>query len=57
VRLHDGDTLDVAPIERGGLRFVFQIADVVGEQPAAQDQDRTTKPRRISDFGPPPEAP
>jgi len=57
VRLHDGDTIDVAPIERGGLRFVFQIADVVGEQPSAQDQDRTTKPRRISDFGTPPEPP
>jgi hypothetical protein len=55
VRLHDGDTIDVAPIERGGLRFLFQLADVVGTQPAGKDQDRTTKPRRFSDVGSPPE--
>jgi pSer/pThr/pTyr-binding forkhead associated (FHA) protein len=57
VRLHDGDTIDVAPIERGGLRFLFHIADVVGEQPSGPDQDRTTKPRRLSESGPPAETP
>lgn len=50
VRLHDGDTIDVAPIERGGLRFLFQLAQVTGEQPEADDDHRQTRPRRISDF-------
>lgn len=50
VRLHDGDTIDVAPIERGGLRFLFQLAQVTGEQPQADDQHRQTRPRRIADF-------
>ena len=50
VRLHDGDTLDVAPIERGGLRFLFQLADVTGGRPEADDEHRQTRPRRISDF-------
>lgn len=50
VRLHDGDTIDVAPIERGGLRFLFQLADVTGGRPAADDEHRQTRPRRISDF-------
>jgi pSer/pThr/pTyr-binding forkhead associated (FHA) protein len=50
MRLHDGDTIDVAPIERGGLRFLFQLADVTGEQPGPADERRDTQPRRISDF-------
>jgi len=50
MRLHDGDTIDVAPIERGGLRFLFQLADVTGEQPDPDDERRVTQPRRISDF-------
>ncbi len=50
VRLHDGDTLDVAPIERGGLRFLFQLADVTGGRPELDDKHRQTQPRRISDF-------
>jgi hypothetical protein len=50
MRLHDGDTIDVAPIERGGLRFLFQLADVTGEQPDPDDERRETQPRRISDF-------
>lgn len=50
MRLHDGDTVDVAPIERGGLRFLFQLADVTGEQPDIDDERRDTQPRRISDF-------
>ncbi|MFV2044114.1 MAG: FHA domain-containing protein [Anaerolineales bacterium] len=50
MRLHDGDTIDVAPIERGGLRFLFQLADVTGEQPDHDDERRETQPRRISDF-------
>ncbi len=57
VRLHDGDTIDVAPIERGGLRFLFQLADVVGEQPAVAEESRETQPRRRSDYPPPPERP
>ncbi len=50
VRLHDGDTLDVAPIERGGLRFLFQLAQVTGDRPELDDDHRQTRPRRISDF-------
>lgn len=50
MRLRDGDTIDVAPIERGGLRFLFQLADVTGEQPDPDDERRVTQPRRISDF-------
>ncbi|MFQ5942833.1 MAG: FHA domain-containing protein [Anaerolineales bacterium] len=50
MRVHDGDTIDVAPIERGGLRFLFQLADVSGEQPDPDDEQRITQPRRISDF-------
>jgi pSer/pThr/pTyr-binding forkhead associated (FHA) protein len=50
MRLHDGDTVDVAPIERGGLRFLFQLADVAGEQPDPDDERRATQPRRLSDF-------
>ena len=50
MRLHDGDTVDVAPIERGGLSFLFQLADVAGGQPDLNDERRSTQPRRISDF-------
>jgi hypothetical protein len=50
VRLHDGDTLDLAPIERGGLRFLFQLADISGGRPESDDEQRRTRPRRISDF-------
>jgi pSer/pThr/pTyr-binding forkhead associated (FHA) protein len=50
MRLHDGDTVDVAPIERGGLRFLFQLADVTGEQPDLDEERRSTQPRRISEF-------
>ncbi|MEE9217011.1 MAG: FHA domain-containing protein [Anaerolineales bacterium] len=50
MRLHDGDTVDVAPIERGGLKFLFQLADVTGEQPSLDDERSSTQPRRISDF-------
>jgi hypothetical protein len=40
----------VAPIERGGLRFLFQLADVTGGRPELDDKHRQTQPRRISDF-------
>ena len=50
MRLHDGDIVDVAPIERGGLKFLFQLADVTGEQPSLDDERRSTQPRSISDF-------
>ena len=50
MRLRDGDTIDIGPLERGGLRFLFQLADVMGEAPPVDDEDRTTRPRRISDF-------
>ncbi|MCH8338736.1 MAG: FHA domain-containing protein [Chloroflexi bacterium] len=50
MRLHDGDIIEVAPIERGGLRFLFQLADVTGEQPDPDDERRVTQPRSISDF-------
>jgi pSer/pThr/pTyr-binding forkhead associated (FHA) protein len=46
VVLQDGDTIDVAPLERGGLRFLFQVASVDGSQPENEDEIRHTRPRR-----------
>jgi len=46
VVLQDGDTIDVAPLERGGLRFLFQVASVDGSQPETDDELRHTRPRR-----------
>lgn len=46
VVLQDGDTIDVAPLERGGLRFLFQVASVDGSQPESEDEVRRTRPRR-----------
>jgi hypothetical protein len=44
--LHDGDLVDVAPLERGGLRFLFQLAAPDGGQPDLDREFRTTRPRR-----------
>ena len=44
-RLHDGDLIDVAPLERGGLRFLFQLAAADGDR-APDDELRRTQPRR-----------
>jgi hypothetical protein len=44
--LHDGDLIDVAPLERGGLRFLFQLAAPDGELPANIQELRQTRPRR-----------
>jgi hypothetical protein len=44
--LRDGDMLDVAPLERGGIRFLFQLAGPDGGRPDVDDQLRLTRPRR-----------
>jgi hypothetical protein len=44
--LQDGDVIDVAPLERGGLRFLFQLVGLDGEIPEIDDDVRRTKPRR-----------
>jgi hypothetical protein len=49
VVLQDGDTIDVAPLERGGLRFIFQVAGVDGSHPQDDDEIRRTRPRRRSE--------
>jgi len=45
--LQDGDVIDVAPLERGGLRFLFQLARPDGQPPGMDDDIRRTRPRRI----------
>jgi hypothetical protein len=45
--LQDGDILDIAPLERGGLRFLFQLAGLDGEPPEIEEDIRRTKPRRM----------
>jgi hypothetical protein len=45
--LHDGDMVEVAPLERGGLKFLFQLASTDGSIPDAQSEMRITKPRRL----------
>jgi hypothetical protein len=44
--LQDGDIVDVAPLERGGLRFLFQLAGLDGQLPETEKDFRRTKPRR-----------
>ena len=44
--LQDGDVIDIAPLERGGLRFLFQLVGLDGEIPEMEDDIRRTKPRR-----------
>ncbi|UCF62002.1 MAG: FHA domain-containing protein [Anaerolineaceae bacterium] len=44
--LQDGDVIDIAPLERGGLRFLFQLVGLDGEIPELEDDVRRTKPRR-----------
>ena len=44
--LQDGDVIDIAPLERGGLRFLFQLVGLDGEIPEIEDDVRRTKPRR-----------
>ncbi|HLC02756.1 MAG TPA: FHA domain-containing protein [Anaerolineales bacterium] len=47
--LYDGDTIDIAPLERGGIRVMFQLAGIDGAQPATDDEVRQTRPRRLSE--------
>ena len=47
--LQDGDVIDVAPLERGGLRFLFQLARPDGQPPGMDDDIRRTRPRRIQE--------
>lgn len=44
--LQDGDVIDIAPLERGGLRFLFQLVGLDGEIPEIEDDVRRTRPRR-----------
>jgi hypothetical protein len=44
--LQDGDLIDVALVERGGIRFVFQLARPDGSSPDLDDELRLTRPRR-----------
>jgi hypothetical protein len=47
--LYDGDTIDIAPLERGGVRVMFQLAAIDGTQPEADDVARQTRPRRLGE--------
>jgi len=46
VTLHDGDIIDIAPLERGGVRLMFQLARADGEQPGGDEPVRMTQPKR-----------
>ncbi|NIM94880.1 MAG: FHA domain-containing protein [Anaerolineales bacterium] len=50
-QLLDGDTIDIAPIERGGLRFLFQLADAEGNIPQPEGEGRETRPRQQIESG------
>jgi hypothetical protein len=47
VRLHDGDILDIAPLERGGIRLMFQLARLDGEERSHEQEIRMTRPRHM----------
>jgi hypothetical protein len=47
VRLHDGDILDIAPLERGGLRLMFQLARLDGEERSQNQEVRMTRPKHL----------
>ncbi|OGO16562.1 MAG: hypothetical protein A2Z14_04300 [Chloroflexi bacterium RBG_16_48_8] len=47
VRLHDGDIVDIAPLERGGLRLMFQLARLDGEERQQEQEVRMTRPRNL----------
>jgi len=49
--LQDGDLIDVAQVERGGIRFIFQLAKADGSSPDLDDELRLTRPRRPSESG------
>jgi hypothetical protein len=49
VMLHDGDVIDVAALERGGLSLMFQLARLDGEFRGGEDKINMTKPRSMID--------
>jgi hypothetical protein len=51
VRLHDGDIMDIAPLERGGLRLMFQLARMDGEERSLEQEVRMTRPKHLIDVG------
>jgi hypothetical protein len=51
VRLHDGDIMDIAPLERGGLRLMFQLARIDGEERGIEEDIRMTRPKHLIDRG------
>lgn len=48
VMLHDGDTIDIAPLERGGIRLMFQLARLDGKLPLSEDEFNVTRPRSLN---------
>jgi hypothetical protein len=48
VMLHDGDMIDIAPLERGGIRLMFQLARLDGKLPVTEDQFNVTRPRNLT---------
>lgn len=51
VMLHDGDVINIAELERGGLSLMFQLARLDGELPGGEDPLNMTKPRNLIDPG------
>jgi hypothetical protein len=46
IQLNDGDIIEFAPIERGGLSFKFEMAAKDQHPPSEQDEFRMTRPGR-----------
>jgi hypothetical protein len=49
IKLHDGDMVDIAALERGGIRLMFQLARLDGEEPRLEQEVRKTRPRQLMD--------
>ena len=47
IMLHDGDVIDLAPLERGGISLMFQLARLDGEERGRDDKINMTRPRSI----------
>ncbi len=44
--LHDGDEIEVAPVERGGIRFTFRLASADGKLPEDAETTATQRVRK-----------
>ncbi len=49
VMLHDGDVIDIAALERGGLSLMFQLARLDGEERGIEHKINMTRPRSLID--------